>query len=254
MAAKRSKRPYFVVAFLAFLAALLGLLLGSEARTLANYAALPLSEVSEIKRMPVGKMVRLEGRAHSEPPLLMADGSALAVQVIKFRHRMGSRDTTDYNGTLPASFILGNEVSHKADDQIMVRTQRINPDFSSRAPFQYRLDGTPADVQKRIETSISPAFRNYDYVRSDRSWLYVASLPQDSHITVCGLIEPPVSNRPQLDARCVDPLIGQEFSRHALASSRQKGKIGTIVLGAALFVLALDGVFYYRYRRGKQSP
>jgi hypothetical protein len=253
MAAKVSKGPYLVVAFLAFLAALLGLLLGSEARTLANYAALPVSEASEIIRMPVGKMVRLEGRAHSEPPLLMADGSALAMQVVKFRHRMGSRDTTDYNGTLPASFILGNEVTHKTDDEIRVLTQRINPDFSSRAPIQYRLEGTPADVTSRIATAISPAFVDYHYVRGDRSWLYVTSFPQDSKVTVCGVIEPPGSDRSQLGARCADPLVGREFSAHALTSSRQKGKISTAVLGAALLVLGLDGFFYYRYRRRKQQ-
>jgi hypothetical protein len=203
--------------------------------------------------MPAGKIVRLEGRAHSELPLSMADGSALAMQSITSVHRYNAKgsETIDYSEKLPVYFFLSDESVRVAGDGLRVITQRIKPDLSS-LPVDYSLDCTRHDLQKRIETLISPAFKDFHYVCGTGSHLTVSSVLQDSVVTVCGVLEATNSGGLQLGALCVDTLTGRDFVRRAKTESGYKGLAGAIFLGFVLLVLSLDGFFFYRHRRRKR--
>lgn len=237
------------LSYLALFALAFGLFFAWQAGTLFYYTALPVTPVSEIGRFPAGKIVRLEGRAHSEPPLLMADGSALAMQGIQSFHRYkGSRESIDYSEKLPVYFLLSDETARRTGDGLKVITQRFNPGLSS-LPVDYSLDCTRHDLQKRIETLISPAFKDFYYICSTGAHLTISSVPQDSVVTVCGVLEATNSGGLQLGARCVDTLTGRDFVRRAKTESGYKGLAAAIFLGFVLLVLSLDGFFFYRYRR-----
>lgn len=195
----------------------------------------------------------------------MANGSALAMQEVRVEHRAaGSKSArTYYNETLPASFLLRDKTSRAAGNDLRVTTRHSDPGFSSLDAVAYSMDGTPADVKARIGTLISPAFTDYPgisyfyatYVlgkNDGHSSLEVTSLPQDSIVTVCGVVEAAASGGRRLQARYIDTRTGGEFGARAIVSSGKQGLAAVALLGFVVLVLVIDGRYYSRSRQRKR--
>jgi hypothetical protein len=214
------------------------------------YAALPVMRHDEMSGQVLGSLVRVEGLAHSQPPLFGADGSVLALQWVEFSHSSGKSDYTDYERILPDVFLLKGQTDNAAERSLSIQTTHIDKDFSLLQETYSQLDGTSAEVKQRIKKLISPAFEDYKYVRGSTSHLGVMSLPQDVAVTVCGTIETvPGSNEPQVKARSISMLTGERFMAKARKITGENRSIGFVWWSIGIVILIVIGLLSRDNRR-----
>jgi hypothetical protein len=217
----------------------------------AHYASLPVTNLADLTNQPAGSYVRVEGTARSNPPLLDADGTELALQRVEFKHETGgsrsSKTVHDYVGILPRIMALTDQKAGSSGARIA--TDQLDPDFSFLPRTYTALDGEKADVARRAANAISPAFTDYHYVRSGSSGVSVLSLKQDSAVTVCGTLEKPANaSRPQIRAFTISSLTGDAFAQRGRNISVSTHAIAIVWWALGLGLLTTCYLAYRRYR------
>ena len=255
---KFSWRPFFIaISCVALLACVAGVVFGwVNSAEWSSYAALPVTPLAEAGKQATGKLMRVEGEAWSNSPILGPDGTPLAFQRARFTHSTGARRTTtneqdyDYDRALPKTFVLRDEKATAGSNELVVLTSALS-DFSPENI--YDLSGTPREVDKRIERVISPAFTDYYYVPVkgpvDGSHLLLWSIPQGSAITLLGTFEGGSVRPPSLRPKILFVSAGREFVTQMRALSSHSRMVGTWVVVGGLVLLAAEALLYFHLRR-----
>ena len=218
----------------------------------AHYARLPVTNIADLTNQAAGSYVRVEGTARSNPPLLDADGTELALQRVEFTHETGgsrhSQTVHDYVGILPRSMALTNR-KEAGNSAARIATEQLDPEFSFLARTYTALDGEKADVARRAAKAISPAFTDYHYVRTGSSGVSVLSLKQETAVTVCGTLEKSSNaSLPQIRAFAISSLTGDAFAQRGRNISVSTHAVAIIWWALGLGLLTTCYLAYRRYR------
>ena len=206
-------------------------------------AALPLTPLADLEKRAVGEspLVRVAGRAHSEPPFPGPGGAALALQWVNITHRGAHGASTDYDQALPEFFHL------RGDDgtDLHVRVAALEPGLMFGAHGFKLVDLPTAEALQILAEQVSPLFRKVRYTTEERSELLVYSVPQDARVTVVGKLVWSTNSTLSLRAKAISELprstLDKELARRSLI--HESGGAVLLLIGV---VVILKGWWKWR--------